>query len=153
MPRSSNFRMVVGALAGVALLATPAGAVAAAVPDRPPPAINPLVALSALGSDASRAALCGASLAAAAHVSANSSVAAVAQGAPTQGCVLPVVDQIPPPSVSEVLPPPPVPPMPAVAGGFGASSLLLALAGITAAALLAVVLLRDRNNNNVLSPT
>ena len=115
-----------GGLIAVALCTSSTGAIAAsATQSAAQSRISPLVALSALGSDASRAALCGASAAAAAGA------AAAAQGA-AQGCVLPVVDQAQP--VAEVLPPPPVapPPVPPSGGGFGISPLLLALAGIAA---------------------
>ena len=64
--------------------------------------VSPLVALSALGSDASRTALC-ASTGAAAVGAAGAAVAA--QGTPAPGCVLPVVDAPPPVPVAEVAPP------------------------------------------------
>ena len=140
-------RKLVGAFAGAALCATSTGGLAATTDATQSPSISPLVALSALGSEASRAGFCSVAISAGA-------AAVAAQGAPSQGCVLPVVDQAPPAPVSEVLPPPPVPPppMPAVAGGLGSSTLLLGLAGIVGGALLAIVLLRDRNGGNDTSP-
>lgn len=134
-------RKFAGGLIAVALCTSSTGAIAASAQHAAQPAsISPLVALSALGTDASRAALCGASAAVAAGA------AAVAQGA-AQGCVLPVVDQAPPPVV-EALPPPPVapPPIAPIGGGFGVSPLLLALAGIAAAGLL-YLLLRDKDDD------
>jgi hypothetical protein len=104
-----------------------------------------LVALSALGSDASRAALCGGSAVASAGV-----VAAAQGGA--RNCVLPVVDPIPPVLPGAVPPPPvPPPPLPPIIGaGFGFSPLLLGLAGIAAAGLLYLLL---HKNNDEKSPS
>ena len=125
-----------GALVALALCTSSTGAIAAssqyASSDS---SISPLVALSALGSDASRAAMCGASAVAAAGA------AAAAQGA-AQGCVLPVVDTVAPPPVVDAGPPPAPYVEPVVAGGPAISPLLLALAGI-AAAVLAYYLLKD----------
>jgi len=140
MQMATVSRRFAGALAAIALCTSSTGAIAATSQSARTVAVSPLVALSALGSDASRAALCGASAAAAAGA------AAVAQGA-AQGCVLPVVDAVPPP-VAEVMPPPPVAP-PAVApitgGGFGISPLLLGLIGLAGAGLLLLLL---RNNDD-----
>lgn len=87
--------------------------------------VSPWVALSAFGSEASQASLCGAAAAIAAQG------AAVVQGAPGQpGCVLPVVDQVP------VAPPPSAVPPPPPAAGLGFSPLLLALAAIAAGILI-----------------
>jgi len=61
--------------------------------------VTPLVALSALGSDASRTALCASTGAAAVGAAG----AAAAQGAPGQGCVLPVADPVAAP-VAEAAP-------------------------------------------------
>jgi hypothetical protein len=143
MQLASFSKRFAGALAAVALCTSSTGAIAASTQAAHPVSISPLVALSALGSDASRAALCGASAAAVAGAA-----AASAQGA-AQGCVLPVVDAAPPPPVAETLPPPPVapPPVAPVGGGFGFSPRLLALAGIGAAVLL-VVLLHKKNDND-----
>lgn len=96
--------------------------------------VSPLVALSVLGSDASRAALCGSAAAAA--------VAGAQAAAP--GCVLPVVDAAPPPPVVEAAPPPVVPVAPAVAAtGFGVPWILLGLLG----AIVAGAVLLDRSDD------
>lgn len=144
MRMTSVSRKFAGILAALALCTASTGAIAASSRQASNDAgLSPLIALSALGSDASRAALCGASAVAAAGA------AAVSQGA-AQGCVLPVMDQAAtaPPPLVESLPPPPVPPPPVapVGGGFGISPLLLALAGIAAAVLL-VVLLKDKDED------
>ena len=147
MHSASVLKKLFGALAGAALCATSTGVLAAATHATRPQSISPLVALSALGSEASRAGFCSAAVAAGAAVVA-------AQNTSSQGCVLPVVDQTPVAPVSEVLPPSPAPPppMPAVAEGLGSSTLLLGLAGIVGAALLAIVLLGDGNGGNDTSP-
>lgn len=135
-----------GAVAALALCTSSTGAIAASTHTVPRASISPLVALSALGSDASRAALCGASAAAAAGA------AAAAQGA-APGCVLPVVDVVPPPPVVEAAPPPPiVEPVAPVAGGFGVSPLLLALVGIAAAYALYKILDDDDESFFDVSP-
>ena len=150
MQTASVSRKFAGALAAIALCTSSTGAIAATAQTPGSGSISPLVALSALGSDASRAALCGASAAAAAGA------AAVAQGA-AQGCVLPVLDAAPPPvadgaspPVADVMPPPPVapPPMPAIAGGgFGVSPLLLGLLGIAGAGLLYLLLKKKKGDD------
>lgn len=115
-----------GALVAFALCTSSTGALATST-HIAQPSISPMVALSALASDASRTALCGAAAAVAAG-------AAVAQGA-TPGCVLPVVDAAPPP-MADVLPPPPVAPPPVAplaSEGMGISPLLLGLVAVAAA--------------------
>lgn len=140
MQSGSSSRKVAGILAGLALCISSTGAIAAA--PQPRPAISPFVALSALSSGVSAAALCGSSSVAGA--------AAVTQSA-TQGCVLPVVDQaVAPPPVVQVEPMvglEPVAPM----GGAGGSPLLLALAGIAAAVGL-YYLLKGRDNFRIVFP-
>lgn len=138
-----------GAMAALALCTSSTGAIAASTQSVPQASISPLVALSALGSDASRAALCGASAVVAA------SAAAAAQGA-APGCVLPAVDAPPPPPVVEAVPPPP-PPMvepvaPVASGGFGVSPLLLALIGVAAAYALYKILDQDDDSFFDVSP-
>lgn len=135
MQSASISKKIAGALAALALCTSSTGAIAASTQHAVQPSISPLVALSALGSDASRTALCGAAAAAAAGA------AAVAQGA-APGCVLPVVDAVPPPVVEAPPPPVALPPVEPVSAGFAISPLLLALAGI-AAAVLAYYLLKD----------
>lgn len=132
MQVASLSRKIAGTLAAFALCASSTGALAASGPLAGAPSISPFVALSALGSDASRAALCGSAAAAAVGA------AAAAQATPGQGCVLPVVDAPPPAPVAEAAPPPPPPPevIPAAAPSFGALPLLLGLAAILGAAVL-----------------
>jgi hypothetical protein len=152
-----SFRHLAGASAALALCISSTGAVAAtSSAAQLRGTLSPLVALSALASDASRNALCGAVAAAAAGA------AAAAQATP--GCVLPLTDAaagpppatteaMPPPATAEAMPPPPIAP-PTVApmgGGFGVSPLLLGLVGVAAAAVLAVLLLKKKNNDS--SPT
>jgi hypothetical protein len=126
------------------MITSSTGAVAASTYTPQPSSISPLVALSALASDTSRVALCGAAAAAAAGA------AATAQGA-TPGCVLPVVDSAPAPApISEALPPPPVAPPPVAplaSEGFGISPLLLGLVAVAAAVGL-YFLLRKKHSNS-----
>ena len=90
--------------------------------------VDPLVAVSMLGTASSQAAVCAAGAA---------SVAAAAQAAPAQpGCVLPVVDAPPPAPVAEVPPPAYVPAAVTTAGGLGIMPLLLGLAAVVGAATL-----------------
>lgn len=108
------------------------------------PAIDPLVSLSALGTAASRAAVCAGSTAAVAGAA-----TAMAQG-PAPGCVLPVTAPPPvaaAPPVAEALPPPPPP-----AGGMGIGTLplLLGLAAIIGVA--ALVLSGDDDNDGDVTP-
>lgn len=143
MQLASNSRKFSGALVALALITSSTGAVAASTYTAQPSSISPLVALSALASDTSRVALCGAAAAAAAGT-------AAAQAA-AQGCVLPVVDQTAAPvPVSEALPPPPVapPPVAPLAGeGFGISPLLLGLVAVAAAVGL-YFLLKKKNTSS-----
>lgn len=136
-----------GGLVALALCASSTGAIAASTQHTAYQAgISPLVALSAIGSEASRAALCGASAVAAAG--------AAAQGA-APGCVLPAVDAAPPPPVVEAAPPPPPmvePVAPVAAGGFGVSPLLLALVGVAAAYALYKILDQDDESFFDVSP-
>lgn len=136
MQSASFSKTFAGAVAALALCTSSTGAIAASTQHTVQQAsISPLVALSALGSGASRAALCGASAAAVAGA------AAASQGA-APGCVLPAVDAVPPPAVVEA--PPPMEPVaePYVQGGMGISPLLLVL-GAIAAGVLAYYLLKD----------
>ena len=141
MPLASNFRKFSGALVAFALVTSSSGAVAATTHIAQPISISPLVALSALASDTSRVALCGAAAAAAAG-------AAAIQGA-APGCVLPVVDQAAP-VVADALPPPPVapPPVAPLAGeGFGISPLLLGLVAVAAAVGLYFLLKKKKTSS------
>ncbi len=141
MQLASNSRKFSGALVAFALITSSTGAVAASTPTSQPSSISPLVALSALASDSSRIALCGAAAAAAAG-------AAAAQSA-APGCVLPVVDAAPPPVV-DALPPPPVAPPPVAplaSEGFGISPLLLGLVAVAAAVGLYFLLRKKKSSS------
>jgi len=141
MQSASFSKTFAGAVAALALCTSSTGAIAASTQHTVQQAsISPLVALSALGSGASRAALCGASAAAVAGA------AAASQGA-APGCVLPAVDAMPPPAVVEA--PPPMEPVaePYVQGGMGISPLLLVL-GAIAAGVLAYYLLKDDDEDD-----
>lgn len=131
-----------GVFTALALCTSSTGAIAASSAHTA--SISPLVALSALGSDASRVALCGAAAVAAAGA------AAAAQGA-APGCVLPAVDAAAPPPVVEA-PPPFVEPAPVAVGGNAVSPLLLALAGIAAAIGLYYLLKGDDNFDIIFPP-
>lgn len=142
MHLASNSKKFSGALVAFALITSSTGAVAASTRTAQPASISPFVALSALASDASRVALCGAAAAAAAGA------AAAAQGA-APGCVLPVVDQAPPP-VAEALPPPPVAPPPVAplaSEGLGISPWLLGLVAIAAAVGLYFLLHKKKSSS------
>lgn len=143
MQLQSISKKFAGALTALTLCTGSTGAIAASAPQQT--AISPFVALSALGSGVSAAALCGSSAVAAAGA------AAVAQGAPP-GCVLPAVDQAPPPVMVETMPPPvgvePVAPV----GGAAVSPLLLALAGIAAAVGLYYLVFRGNDNFHIIFP-
>jgi hypothetical protein len=139
MKSASVYKKFAGGLAALALCTSSTGAIAASAQhSMDHSSIMPLVALSALGSDASRAALCGASAVAVAGA------AAAAQG-PAPGCVLPAVDGVQAPAVVDTTPPPVVMAEPVVAGP-AVSPLLLALVGI-AAAVLAYYLLKDDDDD------
>lgn len=126
--------------AAIALALCVNSTAAAAAASARTPNVSPLVALSVLGSDVSRAALCGAAATAAA-----SAAIAGAQGA-APGCVLPAVDAVAPPPVENV--PPPVaevvPPVVPAAGGIGVPLILLGLLG----AIVAAAVLLDRADDN-----
>jgi hypothetical protein len=142
MQLGRNSRKVAGVLSGLALCVSSTGAIAAPAPH--PAAISPFVALSALGSGVSAAALCGSS--------AVSGAAAVAQGA-AQGCVLPAVDPAAPAAVAETAPPPPYVAEPvAPMGGAAVSPLLLALVGIAAAVGLYYLVFRGNDNFHIIFP-
>lgn len=133
---SSVSKNLVGAALCAALCITPAMA-SAAIHPASAQSINPMVAVSLLGSPASAATLCGAQGAAAT--------------APGSGCVLPVTDL--PPPVVQPAPPPPPPPLPATAApaGFGIAPLLIGLLGV--AALIALLALDgDDDDGEPVSP-
>jgi hypothetical protein len=139
MPASPIAKKFIGTAAAVMLCLSPTMARAAtATPALPQ--VNPLVALSALGSPASATAVCGAST----TVAAGAAVASQAQ----PGCVLPLVDQAPPPPVTQALPPPPPPP----GGGIGLTPILLGLLGIAGIAALLLLGDDDDDDDEPLSP-
>jgi len=104
----------------------------------PSTSISPIVALSVLGSQASRAALCGAAV-----------TSAAAQMPGTPGCVLPMLDApVAPvaPVVTEVAPIYTAPVVvPVAASGF---SFLPLLAGLAVLGGLAFLLLRDNDDDD-----
>ena len=105
-----------------------------------PTSISPLVALSALGSQASRAALCGSAV--------TSSMGAAAVQTPgTPGCVLPMLDTPVAPVVTEVPPPVYIPPPVAVPVAAPSFSFLPVLAGLAVLGGLAFLLLRDKDDD------
>src|SRR3954447_3155251 len=100
---------VLGAVVAGSMMLSSTAAFASA----PAPAqVDPWAVLTAMSGGAPAAAICGASAAAAAS--------AQAPG----GCVLPVVDVVPPVPVAEAVPPPPM------VGGGGISPLFFALAAL-----------------------
>lgn len=107
-----------------------------------PASLDPLLALSLLGTSSSQAAACAGTAAAAA------AAAAAAQAAPARsGCVLPAVDAPPPAPVAQALPPAAVP----VAGPtLGALPLILGLGAIAAALLL---VLDGGDDDDLVTPT
>ena len=126
-------RNCTAAFAAVSLLASTAAAAA-------PRTVDPLVALSVFGTSESRAAVCAAGAAQAAAAAG----AAAAQAAAGPGCVLPVMDAVAPPVVSETAPPMAVAPA-AVGGGVGALPLLL---GLAAVAVLAAIVLKHSDEDD-----
>lgn len=141
MQLGSCSKKFAGVLCAFALCTSSTGAIAAAAPSQS--TVSPFVALSALGSGVSAAALCGSSTVAGA--------AAVAQGA-APGCVLPAVDAAPPPAVVETAPPPVMVEPVAPVGGNAVSPLLLALAGIAAAVALYYLVFRGNHNFHIVFP-
>jgi hypothetical protein len=136
-----------GVVVGAALCFSSTAAAAATIPAAhasvAPMSISPFVALSAYGTMQSREAVCAAAVGAA-------GVAAAAQGqTPAQGCVLPVLDPVPPIAV-ESAPVAPVAVAPA-AGGFGLGVGAL-LAGLALVAGLAAVLLSGNGDDDDLLP-
>lgn len=94
--------------------------------------VDPLVALSVFGTQSSRAAVCAAGTQAAASAAAAGAAAAAMQAPPGPGCVLPVLDAVPPPVVQTVVPVAPV----ATGFNFGSLLPLLAIAALGGIAIL-----------------
>jgi len=112
---------ILGAVAGLSMLVSSPALAASRVPASQPSVMSPWVALSALGSTASSAALC-ANLAA--------SAATTAAQANPSGCVFPQVDAVPVAADAPALPAPVAPGI--SAGGLGFIPILLGLAAVAA---------------------
>lgn len=130
--RDARLKSIVATATALALCATPT--MAAATPAAPVQSLNPLVAVSLFGTQASAQTVCTQTASAAAAAG-----SAAVQG--QTGCVLPVVDA-----------PPPAPQVEAVAApvhyGFGISPVLLGLLGIAALAALIASQSDDNNSNS-----
>ena len=131
--RDLRLKSVIAAATAFALCASPT--IAAAPAAAPVQTLNPLVAVSVFGTQASAQTVCAqtASVAAAAGLAAEPG-----QG----GCVLPVGEAGPTPPQADALP------APAIAHGFGISPVLLGLLGIAALAAL-IASQGDDNANNL----
>ena len=136
MPISSKHW--VNAAVAVSLMVVPTFASAATVSATAPQAVSPVVALSFLASDTSRAALCGAAGAnAAAAAAVTAAATTTTQADPVRGCVLPAVDAVP---VAAPLP---------AAQGF---SLLGPLAAVLAGLVAVLVLVNLTQNHDTKPP-
>ena len=136
MPISSKHWVNAGV--AVSLMVVPTFASAATVSATAPQAVSPVVALSFLASDTSRAALCGAAGAnAAAAAAATAAATTTTQADPVRGCVLPAVDAVP---VAAPLP---------AAQGF---SLLGPLAAVLAGLVAVLVLVNLTQNHDTKPP-
>lgn len=143
MPSVSSSRKFAGVLTAFALCTSSTGAIAAVAPH--PAAVSPFVALSALGSGVSAAALCGSST-------------EVGSGAVTQdaakGCMLPATYQAARPAVFELASAAAVAADPYASDrGSSVSPLLFALVGIAAAIGLYYLVFRGNDNFHIIFPT
>jgi hypothetical protein len=127
-------KSLAGVAAAFALCASPTMASAATSATIQP--LNPLVAVSIFGTQASAQTVC--TEAASSAAAAGAAVAAQGQA----GCVLPAVDTPPPPPVVEPVP---------HAGGFGISPVILGLLGI--AALAALIIAGNDDSESPASPS
>lgn len=132
----SRFKTLTGAAAALALCLSPTMASAATSSAIQP--INPLIAVSVFGTQASAQTVCANTASAAA--AAGAAAAAQAQ----ENCVLPAVDTPPPPPPAAVPPPPQV-------SGLGISPVLLGLLGI--AALAALIAFSNDDSDSPESPS
>ena len=136
----------VGVTVAMSLLAAPTFAAAATPYASAPQAVSPLVALSFLASDSSRAALCGIAGANAATAAATTTTGTTtasgtaAQPGPVQGCVLPAVDAVPAP-----LPP-------VASNGFSLIGPLAALLAGLVAVLVLVSIGNQKDHKAPVSP-
>ena len=124
-----------GIAVAVAMCVSPTMATAATTA-APVQSLNPLVAVSIFGTQASAQAVCGSATATAA---AGAAVAAQGQ----TGCVLPATDVPAPPPQAEMAPPP--------VRGFGISPVLLGLLGI--AGLAALIAMSNDDSDSPESPS
>ncbi|MEJ7775891.1 MAG: hypothetical protein WKF52_00560 [Sphingomicrobium sp.] len=100
--------------------------------------VDPLVSLSVFGTSSSRAAVC----AAGASAAATAGSAAAVQAPPGAGCVLPILDAVPPPIVQS----PVVGIAPVGGGGIGIVPIVLGAAAL--AALVYLILNNDDNDDD-----
>ena len=137
MATRGSLRRLTTAFVAASLLAGSASAAA-------PRSVDPLVALSVLGTSESYAAICAVGAAQAASTAAT----AATQGAAPGGCVLPVVDAAPPPVVTEAVPPPVVAAAPVATAG----SVFPLLLGLAAVVVAAVVISHKTSNGEIILP-
>jgi hypothetical protein len=134
MPIGTSSKKFAGVFSALALCVSSTGAIAAG--PSPQARVSPFVALSALGSGVSAAALCGSS--------------ASVQGA-GQGCVLPAADPAMPAAAVQTEGAPMVVDQGVPVGG-GVSPLLLALVGVAAAVALYYLVFRGNDNFHIVFP-
>ena len=139
MATRGSLRKLTTAFVAVSMLAGSASAAA-------PRSIDPLVALSVLGTSESYTAICAVGAAQAASAA---TAAVSAQGAAPGGCVLPVVDAAPPPVVTEAAPPP-IAAMAVPAATAG--SIFPLLIGLAAVVVAAVVISHKSSNGEIILP-
>ena len=138
MAGRGSFRRVAATFVAASLLAGSASAAA-------PRSVDPLVALSVLGTSKSYAAICAVGAAQAASAAAT---AATVQGVAPGGCVLPVVDAAPPPVVAEASPAPLIAAAPVATAG----SVFPLLLGLAAVVVAAVVISHKSSNGEIILP-
>ncbi len=138
MAGRGSFRRVTATFVAASLLAGSASAAA-------PRSVDPLVALSVLGTSESYAAICAVGAAQAASAAAT---AATVQGVAPGGCVLPVVDAAPPPVVAEASPAPLIAAAPVATAG----SVFPLLLGLAAVVVAAVVISHKSSNGEIILP-
>lgn len=128
-----RLKTLVASAAAIALCVSPTMAAAATTTSLQ--SVNPLVAVSLFGTQASAQQVCNPATAAAA-----AGAAVAAQGQP--GCVLPAVDTPPPPQAAT---------QPVRTSGFGISPIILGLLGI--AALAALIASSNDDSKSPASPS
>lgn len=134
--RLGRIKALAGAAVAVAMCMSPTMATAATT--APVHSVNPLVAISLFGTQASAQQVCNPAIAAAA-----AGAAAASQG--QAGCVLPATDAPPP------HPPEAAPPIPVQTSGLGISPIILGLLGI--AALAALIAASNKDSDSPSSPS